>query len=115
MKLAIIRSVYSASLKLRLLSAAICLLTCGFSGCTTMHHYSSPERADTAALRGRVADRLAHAAAFQPLIPLDVQAYNRVVYLYGTVSTDLQRDLAGSVAADTQGVAEVVNLVVVEE
>jgi osmotically-inducible protein OsmY len=115
MKLAIIRLVPSASLKLRLSAAAICLLTCGFSGCTTMHAYSSPERADTAALRGLVADRLAHAAALQPLIPLDVQARNRVVYLYGTVSTDLQRDLAGSVAADTQGVTEVVNLVAVEE
>jgi osmotically-inducible protein OsmY len=115
MKLAIIRSVHSASLKLRLSSAAICLLTCGFSGCTTARDYSSPERADSAALRDRVADRLAHAAALQPLIPLEVQAHNRVVYLYGTVSTDLQRDLAGSVAAGTQGVTEIENLVVVEE
>jgi BON domain len=115
MKLGTIRSVRSASLKLRRSPAAIFALTCVFSGCTTMPDYAPAQRADSAALRDRVVDRLTHDPALQPLIPLDVQARNQVVYLYGTVSTDLQRDLAGSVAAETQGVNQVENLIAVDE
>lgn len=115
MKLAIIRSVRSSSLKPRLSPAAIFALTCVSSGCTTMPDYASAQRADSAALRDRVVERLAHDPALQPLTPLNVQARNKVVYLYGTVSTDLQRDLAGSVAAQTQGVDEVENLIAVVE
>jgi hypothetical protein len=115
MKLGTIRSVRSASLKLRLSSATICVFTCGFSGCTTLRDYSPAERADSAALRGRVVERVAHDPALQPLIPLNVQTRNQVIYLYGTVSTDLQRDLAGSVAAETQGVNQVENLIAVDE
>jgi osmotically-inducible protein OsmY len=115
MKLATIRSVRSASLKLRLSLAALCVLTSGFSGCATTRDYSPAERADSAALRGRVVDRLAHDSTLQPLVPLSVQTRNQVVYLYGTVSTDMQRDLAGSVAAETAGVHGVENLIAVVE
>jgi osmotically-inducible protein OsmY len=40
---------------------------------------------------------------------LRVQTINRVVYLTGTVSTDLQRDYAESAADQAQGVAKVIN------
>ena len=115
MKPGTIRSVRSASLKPRLSAAAIFALTCVFSGCTMMPNCSSAERADSTALRDRVLDRLAHDPALQPLIPLNVQARDQVVYLYGTVSTDLQRDRAAYVAAQTQGVNEVENLIAVVE
>jgi osmotically-inducible protein OsmY len=115
MKLAIIRSVRSASLKHRLSAAAIFALTCLFSGCTMMPDYASAQGADSAALRDRVVDRLAHDPALQLLIPISVQTRRQAVYLYGTVSTDWQRDLAESVAAQTQGVTGVENLIEVAE
>jgi osmotically-inducible protein OsmY len=115
MKLAIIRSVRCASLKPRLSSAAIFALTCVFSGCTTVPDYASAASADSAELRDRVVDRLAHDPALLPLTPLNVQAHNQVVYLYGSVSTDLQRDRAESVASQTPGVNQVENLIAVVE
>jgi osmotically-inducible protein OsmY len=102
-------------LKPRLSPAAVFALTCLFSGCTTMPDYASAGHVDSAALRDRVVDRLAHDPALQPLTPLNVQARNQIVYLYGTVSTDLQRDRAESVAAQTRGVNEVENLIAVVE
>jgi osmotically-inducible protein OsmY len=115
MTLANTRSVRPKSLKPRLSPAAIFGLTCLFSGCTTMPDYASAQRTDSAALRDRVVERLAHDPALQPLTPLNVQARKQVVYLYGTVSTDLQRDRAESVAAQTQGVNQVENLIAVVE
>jgi osmotically-inducible protein OsmY len=115
MNLGIIRSVRSASLKPRLSRAAIFALTCVFSGCTMMPDYASAASPDSAALRDRVVDRLAHDRVLLPLTPLNVQARNQIVYLYGTVSTDLQRDRAESVAAQTPGVKKIENLIAVVE
>jgi osmotically-inducible protein OsmY len=115
MKLATIRSVRSASLKPRLSPAALFALTCLFSGCTTMPDYASAQQVDSTALRDRVVDRLAHDPELQLLIPLNVQTRHQIVYLYGTVSADWQRELAQSVAAQTQGVSEVANLIEVAE
>jgi osmotically-inducible protein OsmY len=115
MKLATTRSVRSTSLKHRLTPAGIFALTCLFSGCTTTPNYASAEQVDSAALRDRVIDSLAHDPALQPLTPLNVQAHDQVVYLYGSVSTDLQRDRAESVAAQTPGVNQVENLIAVVE
>jgi osmotically-inducible protein OsmY len=44
---------------------------------------------------------------------LEIQAINRVVYLHGTVSSDLQRTDAESVANEVQGVEKVVNSIAV--
>lgn len=115
MRLANIRSVRYASLKPRLSRAAIFALVCAFSGCTLMPDYASAAGADCAALRDRVVDRLAHDPALLPLTPLNVQARNQVVYLYGAVSTDLQRNRAESVAAQTPGVKKIENLITVVE
>jgi hypothetical protein len=123
MTLAATRAIPSASLKPRLSAAALFALTCLFSGCTLMPDYASAQGADYApaqgadstALRDRVVDRLAHDPELQLLIPLNVQTRHQVVYLYGTVSTDWQRDRAQSVAAQTQGVNEVENLIEVAQ
>jgi osmotically-inducible protein OsmY len=40
---------------------------------------------------------------------ITVQTLRRVVYLYGVVDTSLERELAETVALDTQGVSKVVN------
>lgn len=42
---------------------------------------------------------------------IDVQTLNHVVYLYGLVDTDLQRQLAESVARSAPGVSRVVNTI----
>jgi osmotically-inducible protein OsmY len=42
---------------------------------------------------------------------IDVQTLNHVVYLYGLVDTDLQRQLAESVARGAPGVTRVVNTI----
>jgi osmotically-inducible protein OsmY len=46
---------------------------------------------------------------------IHVAALNRVVYLYGTVSNDLQRSVARSVAIESSGDAKIVNSVQVTE
>jgi osmotically-inducible protein OsmY len=47
--------------------------------------------------------------ALEPPNLLRVQTMNGVVYLYGLVDTDLERQLAESVAHEAPGVARVVN------
>ena len=44
-----------------------------------------------------------------------VAALNRVVYLYGSVSNDLQRSVAKSVAIESSGDAKIVNSIQVTE
>ena len=51
--------------------------------------------------------------AEEPPNLLNVQTINRVVYLYGTVSTVLQREDAELVASQVQGVGEVVNSIAI--
>jgi osmotically-inducible protein OsmY len=46
---------------------------------------------------------------------IQVAALNRVVYLYGTVSNDLQRAVARSVAIESSGDAKIVNSIQVTE
>ena len=71
---------------------------CGFSGC--------PEDAILAA---EVQQRFSQHAVLQPPNLLTVQSHDHVVYLYGLVDTQLERDIAESVARETPGVAKVVN------
>jgi osmotically-inducible protein OsmY len=96
-------------------AAAAVVLACGLGGCAAMQGPPSADSADAAALKARVAERLAHDPALDPPIPLNVQARNRVVYLYGTVSSERQRELAASIAAQTQGVDKVLDLMFVAD
>jgi osmotically-inducible protein OsmY len=71
---------------------------CGFDGCPGDANITADVRA-----------RFAQHPALEPPNLLRVQTLNRVVYLYGLVDTDLERELAESVAHEAPGVANVVN------
>jgi hypothetical protein len=71
---------------------------CGFGGCPG----DAKINADVRVLFGQ------HPALEPPNL-LRVQTLDRVVYLYGLVDTDLERQLAESVAREAPGVANVVN------
>jgi osmotically-inducible protein OsmY len=71
---------------------------CGFEGCPG----DSEITAEVLALFGR------HSALEPPNL-LSVHTLDHVVYLYGLVDTDLERQVAESVALQAPGVARVVN------
>jgi osmotically-inducible protein OsmY len=71
---------------------------CGFSGCADDQRISRDVRA--------LLDQ--HPALESPNL-VTVQTLDRVVYLNGLVDTDLERQMAESIAAGAQGVARVVN------
>jgi osmotically-inducible protein OsmY len=71
---------------------------CGFAGC--------PGDAEIAA---EVRALFKQHPALEPPNLLTVQTLDHVVYLYGVVDTDLEREMAESVALQAHGVAKVVN------
>jgi osmotically-inducible protein OsmY len=71
---------------------------CGFAGC--------PGDAEITAQVRALFDQ--HPALKPPNL-LEVQTLNHVVYLNGVVDTDLERQMAESVAHEAEGVAKVVN------
>jgi osmotically-inducible protein OsmY len=71
---------------------------CGFHGC--------PGDAKMAA---DVNAAFTHHAELQPPNLIDVQTIDGVVYLYGLVDTDYQRQMAEAVAHQVPGVTKVVN------
>jgi osmotically-inducible protein OsmY len=71
---------------------------CGFSGCPDDQRITQ----DVQALFNE------HAALEPPNL-IEVRTLDHVVYLSGLVDTDLERQMAESVAAGAQGVARVVN------
>jgi len=80
------------------LSACAAYKKCGFDGCPGDAQITTQVRA--------LFDE--HPELKAPNL-LDVQTVNHVVYLYGLVDTDLQREMAASVARQAPGVAKVVN------
>jgi osmotically-inducible protein OsmY len=71
---------------------------CGFGGCP-----------GDAAITGEVRALFDQHPALEPPNLLQVQTLNHVVYLYGLVDTELERQMAESVALEAKGVARVVN------
>jgi osmotically-inducible protein OsmY len=80
------------------LAACAAYRKCGFAGC--------PE---DASLASEVQQRLSQHAVLQPPNLLRVQAHDHIVYLYGLVDTQLEREIAESVARETPGVIKVVD------
>lgn len=85
---------------LGILSGCAAYRTCGFGGC--------PGDAKITADVRRQFDQ--HPVLAPPTL-LDVQTLDHVVYLYGLVDTEMERQLAESLALETPGVARVVNSV----
>jgi osmotically-inducible protein OsmY len=83
------------------LSGCAAYRACGFRGC-----------ADDATITARIRASFAQHPGFESNV-IAVQTLDHVVYLYGPVDTDLQRQLAESVALDTPGAARVVNTIAV--
>jgi osmotically-inducible protein OsmY len=97
------RALLSLVIAASVLSGCAAYRTCGFSGC----------RGD-AEIRAGVETALAqHADLCVPRCPT-VQSLDGVVYLSGTLATDLQRDDAGRVAMQVVNVKRVVNNIGVE-
>jgi osmotically-inducible protein OsmY len=71
---------------------------CGFEGCP-----------DDQRITRDVQALFRQHPALEPPNLIDVQTLDHVVYLNGLVNTDLERQLAESVAAGARGVARVVN------
>jgi osmotically-inducible protein OsmY len=71
---------------------------CGFNGCP-----------GDAEITAQVRALLRQHPALEPPNLLDVQTLDHVVYLNGVVDTDLERQMAESVAHEAKGVKRVVN------
>jgi len=71
---------------------------CGFWGCP-----------GDAEITAQVRALFEQHPALEPPNLLDIQTRDRVVYLSGVVDTDLERQMAESVAHEAKGVAKVVN------
>lgn len=73
---------------------------CGFGGCP-----------DDAIITHEVRALFNQHPVLEPPNLIDVQTVNRVVYLYGLVDTDTERQLAESVAGDAHGVTRVIDAI----
>lgn len=78
-------------------------------GCAPFKKYGFEECPGDATIASAVEARLSRHPVLEPPNLLRVQTHDRVVYLYGLLDTDLERELAESVALETPGVRRVVN------
>lgn len=84
-------------------------LLLGLAGCAAYQKCGVGGCAGDAAITSAVQAEFAKHAELQAPNVLNVQTIDGVVYLYGLVDTDLQRQVAESVAGQTPGVAKVIN------
>jgi osmotically-inducible protein OsmY len=101
------------SLFIRMFRVTFVLLVAGvISGCSM---YAGYQKCGFAGFAGDAAITAAVLRSFQahPVLEppnlIDIQTVDRIVYLNGLVDTDTERELAESVARNTEGVARVVN------
>ncbi len=86
----------------------------GLAGCAAVATYEKCGRAGCrgdAAITAEVRRLYRQHPAIEAPNLIDVQTLDGVVYLYGTVDTDMQRELATSVALEAGGVTRVVNAI----
>jgi osmotically-inducible protein OsmY len=76
--------------------------SCGFRGCP-----------GDAQITSKVQSQLEHYPALEAPNLVYVRTLDRVVYLYGQVDTDLERQLAESVAVEAAGGARVVDSIAI--
>jgi osmotically-inducible protein OsmY len=92
--------------------ALVLLLAC-LPGCATYRDCGLRGCRGDAAITARVAAQLQHYPALQAPNSVRVQTLDHVVYLYGLVDTDLERELADSVATDAAHGARIVDSIAV--
>ena len=95
------RRIYALTLALALTSTlpgCTAYQKCGFGGC-----------AGDAMLASAVRSAFETHPELEPPNLLTVQSVDQVVYLYGLVDTDFQRQMAEAVAHQTPGVTKVIN------
>jgi osmotically-inducible protein OsmY len=80
------------------LSGCAAYRKCGFAGCPGDEKITAEVRAV-----------FSQHPALEPPNFLEVQTLDHVVYLYGVLDTDLEREMAESIALQVGGVARVVN------
>ena len=80
------------------LSGCAAYTKCGFDGCP-----------GDAEITANVRALFSHHPVLEPPNLLNVQTLDHVVYLYGLVDTDIEREIAESVALQAPSVASVVN------
>jgi osmotically-inducible protein OsmY len=99
--------------------AAATLVALGLlSGCASMGAGEKCAAADCNAdsrITAAIQKSLDQHPEFGPSGQLQVQTFNRVVYLYGSVATDLQLAMAKSVASQAGGDANLVSSIAVSE
>jgi osmotically-inducible protein OsmY len=86
-----------------------CLILGAVSGCATYTKCGFHGCAGDAQITSDVRTLFNQHPALEPPNLIDVQTLDRVVYLYGLVDTDLERQLAESVARTAPGVVRVVD------
>jgi osmotically-inducible protein OsmY len=79
------------------------------AGCVS--HPTAADSGEDAKITAEVRGLFGHYPVLEPPNLIDVQTLHRIVYLYGTVDTELQRELAESVAREAQGAVKVVNAI----
>lgn len=94
-------------IRLHVLSSAL-IVTCCLSGCAAYTACRSGDCADDAQITSGVQKSIDRYGQLGP-DQVDIQTIAHVVYLYGLVNTDLERDRAEEAALETPGVARVVN------
>jgi hypothetical protein len=95
---------------LRAVGAAL-ILAAALPGCAVFPQSSNPTVDQK--ITADVEQSFGQHAELEPPNLLSVETINRVVYLYGNVSTGLQRADAESVADQVQGVDKIVNSIAV--
>jgi osmotically-inducible protein OsmY len=89
------------------------VLTGALPGCAAYRHCGLRGCPGDANISAAVETQLARYPALQGINSVRVQTLDRVVYLYGLVDTELERELAESVAINATDGARVVNSIAV--
>lgn len=95
--------------RLKFALALALILTCLLHGCAAYEKCGLGGCPGDAKLAGSVQAAFAQHPELEPPNLINVQAVNGVVYLYGLVDTDFQRQMAESVAHQTPGVTQVID------
>jgi osmotically-inducible protein OsmY len=100
-------SAMSASNARRVLTL-ICLGASALAACAS---HSKGNGNEDSQITADVRTLFAHYPVLEPPNLIDIQTLHRIVYLYGTVDTELQRQLAEAVASQARGATKVVNAI----